>query len=47
MDEKGANSFPFLKEKLVATLAIRNICDKIQNQKSVLPPYYKDNNSST
>ena len=35
---------PFLywiKEKSVATLAIRNICDKTQNTKSVLPPYYR------
>src|ERR1044072_2802627 len=34
-------SLNWIKEKSVATLAIRNICDQTQNNpNSVLPPYY-------
>ena len=37
--------FPYwIKEKSVATLAIRNICDKMQN-KSVLPLHYRTGES--
>ena len=33
--------FPYwIKEKSVANLANRDICDKTQNLKSVLPPYH-------
>ena len=34
-------TFPFwIKEKSVATLANRDICDKTQNLKLVLPPHH-------
>src|ERR1051325_9270654 len=40
-------SLNWIKEKSVATLAIRNICDKTQNNpKSVLPPYYSSTGSN-
>ena len=40
------SSFPYwIKEKSVATLANRNICDKMQNLKSVLPPYHRTGDS--
>ena len=34
-------SFIWIKEKLVATLAIRNNCNQTENTKSILLPYYR------
>ena len=36
----------WIKEKSVATLANRNICDKTQNLKSVLPPHHRTGDSA-
>ena len=36
----------WIKEKSVATLTNRNICDKTQNLKSVLPPYHRTGDSA-
>ena len=36
----------WIKEKSVATLANRNICDKTQNTMSVLPPYHRTGDSA-
>ena len=48
LTHKSCSFHPFLfwiKEKSMATIAIRNICDKTQNQKSDLPPYYRTGDS--
>ena len=36
----------WIKEKSMATLANRNICDKMQTLKSVLPPYHRTGDSA-
>ena len=36
----------WIKEKSVATLANRNICDQTQTLKSVLPPYHRTGDSA-